>query len=116
MRISDWSSDVCSSDLELTGGGLGEGFGELDFTRIFVGGDGGLHVSLELGGELGRRPVTRRDDDEGFHFLPALLTGGADYRAFLNGGMREERILHLRRGDLRSEASRGGKEWCSTCR
>src|SRR3546814_17007806 len=86
MRISDWSSDVCSSDLELTGGGLGEGFGELDFTRIFVGGDGGLHVSLELGGELGRRPVTRRDDDEGFHFLPALLTGGADYRAFLNGG------------------------------
>src|SRR3546814_20578425 len=65
--------------LELTGGGLGEGFGELDFTRIFVGGDGGLHVSLELGGELGRRPVTRRDDDEGFHFLPALLTGGADY-------------------------------------
>src|SRR3546814_5342901 len=30
MRISDWSSDVCSSDLEMRG-----------FWRVYLGGDGG---------------------------------------------------------------------------
>src|SRR3546814_20555148 len=83
--------------LELTGGGLGEGFGELDFTRIFVGGDGGLHVSLELGGEPGRRPVHRRDDDDGFHSLPAIPPVAADYREFLTGGQQQDTQLHTSR-------------------
>src|SRR3546814_5758775 len=42
MRISDWSSDVCSSDLVLTGGGTGialleklrEATGDIDWSQI----------------------------------------------------------------------------------
>src|SRR3546814_2230189 len=43
MRISDWSSDVCSSDLDIT------------FDLVPAG-------AAELGGPVGRRPAARVED------------------------------------------------------
>src|SRR3546814_1536719 len=65
MRISDWSSDVCSSDLKLIGGGvevaqpivdLGEiALERVDFARHGFGilADGGDGVGHGVGGEGG---------------------------------------------------------------
>src|SRR3546814_4067619 len=66
MRISDWSSDVCSSDLE-------DAFGDLQLQ--FAGGDSGLlqlldhPVGQNRAAELGRGGVYR-DMAEGQSFLP----------------------------------------------
>src|SRR3546814_9571627 len=75
MRISDWSSDVCSSDLA-----HGSAFAQS------AAGQAQEHV-LEV-----RGPVQVR-------------------------GVRRQPAEHvLRRGDIRSEARRVGKECVSTCR
>src|SRR3546814_8202316 len=50
MRISDWSSDVCSSDLRVLGGGLVQG------SVVLIGGDPGIGKStllLQMLGTLG---------------------------------------------------------------
>src|SRR3546814_19689056 len=96
MRISDWSSDVCSSDLK--GGGIGHGrraLGEGRFTELVahaVGGGGLIKQPQPIGGLFGdvfggQRGVTRR----------VILGWG-----------------HLL--TQRSEERRVGKECVSTCR
>src|SRR3546814_13232171 len=90
MRISDWSSDVCSSDL-VASGGLGEG-------------DGGA-------GEMdaGVRRATDEGAPEG---RPCGLTPGD-----ASGGATPSIPVAPRpTSPRRSEERRVGKEWVSTCR
>src|SRR3546814_14146143 len=96
MRISDWSSDVCSSDLENV----------LKAEPADIRGQGGPHEFGEAravpGVEL-RSPV-----DIGILGAGLRLPGGV-------GRDQDEPFLE-QRFDLRSEERRVGKEWVSTCR
>src|SRR3546814_3304999 len=47
MRISDWSSDVCSSDLEINGG-IGRLVQEIDPDTLFLPFIGDVHVDHQL--------------------------------------------------------------------
>src|SRR3546814_16977290 len=104
MRMSDWSSGVCSSDLEVLGG-AGDADGDVEFGRddlagladlIVVGrvtridrGARGAHPGAELVGERveqcvelvgGPERPSARDDDPGAGELRPLALGdfGAD--------------------------------------
>src|SRR3546814_11455038 len=90
MRISDWSSDVCSSDLE-------RGLDDLPILRvarrlIFVG-EGGVHHALHI-------PLPPPDERE-----------FGDDELLLGSHARQD-IIEKRR----SEERRVGKECVSTCR
>src|SRR3546814_12309169 len=97
MRISEWSSDVCSSDLR---GFLLQGRG---------GERRGRAALALLAGDVGdvQRAVGRRHD------APARLFGGV---AVGDGELFE--LLAVQAGELggRSEERRGGEECGSTCR
>src|SRR3546814_12279623 len=92
MRISDWSSDVCSSDLAM--------FGRQDepaASRAFDIGAGLSEPigSVKIGGALARRGLLRDATDQ------------------------KNRLVHdeTSKGQgKRSEERRVGKEWVSTCR
>src|SRR3546814_15881790 len=104
MRISDWSSDVCSSDLE-------ESSAE----------EGALmHVRLSVGGkkiEFSEKAILNEDsggkDVKGElplnDMLRAILTATGELEIVVDG--------HTQRYDMRrSEERRVGKECVSTCR
>src|SRR3546814_13147439 len=101
MRISDWSSDVCSSDLPVVRSGQdGRDFSVAELQTIFS-----LPVFTR-----GERPPHGRG--EASYWLPLLLlwTGG-----------RPEEIAQLMVSDFfndedRSEERRVGKECVSQCR
>src|SRR3546814_17221448 len=85
MRISDWSSDVCSSDLQLGGGGL------RDLAAVC--------------------PHQHGDRTE-HHFLAVLgCRAGTQLWPFADLGS----VSHADRQAVRSEARRVGKECVSTC-
>src|SRR3546814_17926526 len=81
MRISDWSSDVCSSDL-----------------------------ALRVGQRRRLRPVADRGDD-----LGVVVALGVAEVAFVAYVLHAEQAKR-RRGGIRSEERRVGKECVSTCR
>src|SRR3546814_16750081 len=90
MRISDWSSDVCSSDLEI--GGIGEiAIVEEESRTRLVGID--IDIVDSPGVEGGRAPLDAVDDIALF-----------------------EQKLGEVGSVLRSEERRVGKECVSTCR
>src|SRR3546814_18546425 len=92
MRISDWSSDVCSSDLTQL-------FQRLAQRRVI------FRIHRKQAGEHTR-----------LHFLKARqrLTRRQRRRG---QGVADRRAVHvLDRGIERSEGRRVGKEWVSTCR
>src|SRR3546814_12315022 len=93
MRISDWSSDVCSSDLEQHQPGVGHhGAAELQELLLAAG-----EVAGALAGEGGEA-----EKGEGIHRALAYLVLAA---------------AHLAPGQpVRSEERRVGKECVSTCR
>src|SRR3546814_8800406 len=95
MRISDWSSDVCSSDLlrrfQHLGGDLG---GRADGEAVIVADDGDQLVGLEAGLDVDLDAAALEDVDGG----GAQLVGNEN----LDHGRSEER--------------RVGKECVSTCR
>src|SRR3546814_15047602 len=90
MRISDWSSDVCSSDLNL-----------IDNAISFSPNEGLVQISATRDGDR----VQLRIDDEGPGVPPEARE--AIFRRF-----------HSIRpaGEARSEERRVGKECVSTCR
>src|SRR3546814_16093515 len=98
MRISDWSSDVCSSDLNILGVNLDE-----FLLRIFA-------AAL-------RCDIRNRSFDD---FQQRLLNAFAGNIASDRGAVALARDLIdlVARDDalLRSEERRGGKECVSTCR
>src|SRR3546814_8705209 len=78
MRISDWSSDVCSSDLEAARGG-DEGVGEL--LAVFLGAGGDLLGVAEVAAEDDLdRPLGAHDGDlrrrPGVVHVAAQVLGG----------------------------------------
>src|SRR3546814_17072854 len=107
MRISDWSSDVCSSDLLLVAAAhLEHGFG-LNVRRGALGG------GLQLVGQRQRVPRLRIGRGLGTHGSGEAGFDVAD----LCGGRRLPQHLG-NRGDAlgRSEERRVGKECVSSCR
>src|SRR3546814_18281050 len=94
MRISDWSSDVCSSDLR-------------QWRR--------LHEVVVAAGqqtlEKGLRPVERGQEEDGTAAQPLQLADAA-------AGFDAVHARHhdVENDELRSEERRGGKECVSQCR
>src|SRR3546814_12642019 len=123
MRISDWSSDVCSSDLD-----VGDG---IDAVQLAGGDDGGeerpvLCADLVTGeqGVLARQGdgTDRVLDRIGVEFEAAVLEEPGEARPVAEGiadvagegcAGRDRRQLRL---EPRSEERRGGKECVGTCR
>src|SRR3546814_15795103 len=91
MRISDWSSDVCSSDLHL----------QHHFVVLFVGAIAHLNSKKTLVATPRRRRIQRQ----------ATFQYRADARALVEIALGE---LDFPRA--RSEERRVGKECVSTCR
>src|SRR3546814_20997853 len=111
MRISDWSSDVCSSDLlgRQREQDMRQGRGHLaDEAAQLVFGPGGL---ADL--DQRQRPLRCRDLDEEVHI--GLAESGHGPVEF---GLETERPRreHAVKGAWRSEERRVGKECVSTCR
>src|SRR3546814_17182405 len=108
MRISDWSSDVCSSDLPAAIAGhdrlvrrvLRPQAGH-EAAALIVEQDRGPRVGF-FGDEAA---IDRRD--------PLRM---ADIEAVRRKGLHEARLKAAVAAHGRSEESRGGKEWFSTCR
>src|SRR3546814_11276914 len=93
MRISDWSSDVCSSDLDVVAGAVEDAVDAVDA----VGGEA-LAQALDDGNAAGHRGL--------------VADGAAD--ALGQSGKRGAVVREQRL--VRSEERRGGKECVSTCR
>src|SRR3546814_15408570 len=93
MRISDWSSDVCSSDLAVIDKALlGAGF------VVYVAVGLSSHTKESLGAF--ERAIAASPDVVEFH----TVTGALEY------------LLRVEVADIRSEERRVGKECVSTCR
>src|SRR3546814_5391513 len=92
LRISDWSSDVCSSDLTTQRGKRGGWSSGSD--------------AKSSGGEV---RLGRSGDS---HFYADTAVDGTNIRMMVDSGAS---IVALTRRD-RSEERRVGKEWVRTCR
>src|SRR3546814_20360912 len=93
MRISDWSSDVCSSDLGLAG---------LEGEGLAL--DGEADVAHRLQVHLDPRHAVVPD---------RAVAEGVDRNRPVQLGVDAMEEVEI---ELRSEARRVGKEWVSTCR
>src|SRR3546814_17181054 len=96
MRISDWSSDVCSSDLSRERADLP--LGKIEYADLRQGRG---HLQIALLGEQPHHMVTPAVG-------PRLI---ADAAGFIDVA----RPAPQRRVGTRSEGRRGGKGWVSTC-
>src|SRR3546814_20567134 len=94
MRISDWSSDVCSSDLVVDDDGFGAGAG------------------CDVGELKGDEPASDEQDSRG-ELFEVQERGGVDE---VIGAGEVERAWSGAGGDQRSEERRVGRECVSTCR
>src|SRR3546814_8495224 len=93
MRISDWSSDVCSSDLLNFSDVVDEGLGFDNINGHFDLGGGaattddlkikGPSVKIDMGGRIG---LVARDYDLRVAVYPAGLSSGVTHGAALLGG------------------------------
>src|SRR3546814_8753633 len=92
MRISDWSSDVCSSDLrapDFPAGRLRQVSDELDPARIFVRRGGFLYLFLQGFDQiLGRFPSGGQNHERLDHFAAGRV-GAGHHRAFGDGRSEE---------------------------
>src|SRR3546814_10191824 len=71
MRISDWSSDVCSSDLRLVGQDILPGAGSAPAAQLHYRDDNGQHVTLTMraGGQAGQTSFTFARDGADSRFV-----------------------------------------------
>src|SRR3546814_13210500 len=115
MRISDWSSDVCSYDLH-----------DLDVSRR------SQHEVLDLVRQIRMKPdVVKTEENNRFRLINEFLQpGGESVERLRNGARKRWRVIpggavccdYLRMDALceqtgiRSEERRVGKECVSTCR
>src|SRR3546814_11581788 len=116
MRISDWSSDVCSSDLlgrveARRGRAVVEGVAEADDPLDAVAGDDVLQLVEGRRGVVGRQELAA--GGEGGRLLEVQV--GHRREAAL-GPDKRTRDVGLQRDAVRSEERRVGKECVSTCR
>src|SRR3546814_17432555 len=105
MRISDWSSDVCSSDLSAPPGtSLGSGSGVLVAPGIVVTNahviEGGSNFKIGRGGNN----------------LTMIAVDPMHDLAILPGDVEGIALPMRNTAAIRSEERRVGKEWVSTCR
>src|SRR3546814_11620488 len=100
MRISDWSSDVCSSDLAMT---------PFEFSARTL--DELERVQGRRG--TGRGRVDRRGNRNAERALGAMLRAPHE---LVFGGVGRASDAVASRPSLRSEERRVGKEWVSTCK
>src|SRR3546814_3887456 len=111
MRISDWSSDVCSSDLEAAGHVGRErrraaGFGQLRDQRRRHGAPDGLAVGAprpRLGAEIGERSNRMRvlGLDPGLRQTGwGVIDADGNHLKYVANGV----VVSDRKADLRSEA------------
>src|SRR3546814_13679029 len=114
MRISDWSSDVCSSDLLRLTDDLGFGSDYGLFQSCQVVGQAAARLSIPASVALQPAAPGCLNPALGGAVGPAL---GASAPALLGGLARLYGIADVGvPGDRRSEERRGGKEGVSTCR
>src|SRR3546814_14486452 len=128
MRISDWSSDVCSSDLHDLAQGIADAVrarGDRDVgLRVFL--DEALAADLQAHRRLARRLAVQHPIVAGYGDVVVRVALGV-VRELLGFGrcieLKSIAVLHVgRRGDLervverRSEERRVEKECVSTCR
>src|SRR3546814_18748133 len=98
MRISDWSSDVCSSDLPFLAVARAENEGDLLVIQIEA-----LQASL-----VGL--AVRQENEGGRIFENRVADTGVEQRLRILIGKPDETVV------LRSEERRVGEECVSTCR
>src|SRR3546814_17268498 len=91
MRISDWSSDVCSSDLE----------------RLFAFRDHG-YIFDQMNGAQSRMPA--------FLINIHRVSNLSEAEAYVSRIRGMGPVLDQLSAQSRSEERRVGKEWVSTCR
>src|SRR3546814_10950376 len=98
MRISDWSSDVCSSDLDIARLHL---CADIDDARLV---------------QVPERFLAHVRDVAGDIFRPELGVAG-HHLELLDVDRGEDVVLHDPLGDQdgRSDERRGGTEWASPC-
>src|SRR3546814_12455011 len=128
MRISDWSSDVCSSDLvemevkqlansqvlkstTLTDGSTAVGLGTLTLTTS----SGSYDITIDSGNNtLDGLAEAINAADAGV--TATIITDSAGARLVLKGGVGEDEALTLTNGGGRTEERRGGTECVRTGR
>src|SRR3546814_17526413 len=93
MRISDWSSDVCSSDLA-----------------------GALVLAVEQAEELEVLDQLHHPGGVAIEVRMALVAGGAVDDEGIGRDLPAEAVVAVALGQQRSEERRVGKECDSTCR
>src|SRR3546814_17718218 len=114
MRISDWSSDVCSSDLCRLKRGLALRFlldRKLDDQDRVLGGQADdrddANVEIDVGGQS---PHHRKEDGAKYAERYNQKHGNRDGPVLVESGQQQEYNKY------RSEERRVGKECVSTCR
>src|SRR3546814_18931688 len=114
MRISDWSSDVCSSDLVEVGHRHALGVQEAleqkaEFQRIEIG-------DRQRPGDDRPRARTAPRPHRNIVRLRPFDEIGDDQEIAGKTHLGDDHELEIEQSDLRSEARRGGKEGVSTCK
>src|SRR3546814_6621220 len=81
MRISDWSSDVCSSDLDRERGRIGRTLHEAEAVIAAVAGQpaAGHRIDADIGGCIGGAGPRRRAVGHRFQQIAVLQPDGVHY-------------------------------------
>src|SRR3546814_11703632 len=104
MRISDWSSDVCSSDLDATSP-------DGQVLRLFTDTGGGMNLTTRGADKLGL--AYDKDNNLGSEHEPVF--GTTPWPAYSGPWIRPPKSAAVRLATLRSEERHAGKERVSTC-
>src|SRR3546814_18099231 len=111
MRISDWSSDVCSSDLPSA-----RGVTAILWQSFAADAQGVRPALLRAAAKIGRAPIAPHKQID-MAAVAELLAGPSEHWTRSTGGLGIYGDALVRdRARTRSEERRVGKECVSTCR